>query len=280
MTGGALKCAPLPTRTLSWPFRSATLASASRLRNNDGFSGGTCTRGWDYGTTFSVERDLDFPLVVLSSICSEAKSLCSAPPAREITVTVYLPVGAASSLVSEKSYEQPSRPSVYSGDPGPGAVPSLETVLYPALAIDDHPFARTKILVVDDDFRNVFAITALLERGWAEVSAAESGADAIALLKQTPDIDIVLMDIMMPEMDGYAAIRAIRSLGFDALTIIAVTGKVVTGERKRCITAGANDYVSKPVNTQGLLSVLEPWLSARQLTPWVPAERMNGAPQQ
>ncbi len=198
-------------------------------------------------------------------------------PGEGSTFTVYLPVGAASSLVPEKSYEQPSRPSVYSGDPGPGAVPSLETVLYPALAIDDHPFARTKILVVDDDFRNVFAITALLERGWAEVSAAESGADAIALLKQTPDIDIVLMDIMMPEMDGYAAIRAIRSLGFDALTIIAVTGKVVTGERKRCIAAGANDYVSKPVNTQGLLSVLEPWLSARQLTPWVPAERMNGA---
>ena len=142
------------------------------------------------------------------------------------------------------------------------------------MAIDDHPFAGTRVLVVDDDFRNVFAITALLERGWAEVLAAESGADAIAILKQTPDIDIVLMDIMMPEMDGYAAIRAIRSLGYDALTIIAVTGKVVTGERQRCIAAGADDYVSKPVNTQGLLSTLQPWLLARQPTPWALSERV------
>jgi CheY-like chemotaxis protein len=134
------------------------------------------------------------------------------------------------------------------------------------MTIDDHPFVGAKVLVVDDDFRNVFAMTALLERGWAEVSVAESGADALALLKSTSDIDMVLMDIMMPEMDGYDAIRAIRSLGLDDVIIIAITGKVVAGERERCVAAGANDYVPKPVDTAGLLSVLEPWLPARELT--------------
>jgi CheY-like chemotaxis protein len=117
--------------------------------------------------------------------------------------------------------------------------------------------------VVDDDFRNVFALTALLERGRARVTAAESGADAIAVLEQTPDIQLVLMDIMMPVMDGYAAMRAIRALDkFKSLPIVAVTGKVVAGERERCIDAGANDYVSKPVDTGELLTAIGPWLPA------------------
>jgi signal transduction histidine kinase/HAMP domain-containing protein len=187
-------------------------------------------------------------------------------PGEGSTFTVYLPVSTTSSLAAKALSENPA--PVHTEPLHSAAVPVLsdDPEQYPAVAIDDHPFAGTKVLVVDDDFRNVFAMTALLERGWAEVSAAESGADAIALLERMPEIDIVLMDIMMPEMDGYAAIRAIRALGFDALTIIAVTGKVVAGERKRCIAAGANDYVSKPVNTQGLLSVLEPWVLTRELT--------------
>ncbi len=94
--------------------------------------------------------------------------------------------------------------------------------------------------MVDDDFRNIFAMTALLERGHAEVTVAESGAEAIAMLERTPDIDIVLMDIMMPVMDGYDTIRAIRQIEqFEALPIIAVTGKVMAGERQRCLDAGA-----------------------------------------
>ncbi|MBA3431579.1 MAG: response regulator, partial [Actinobacteria bacterium] len=123
----------------------------------------------------------------------------------------------------------------------------------------------TKILLVDDDFRNIFALSALLERGHADVVVAESGADAIAILKQTPDIDIVLMDIMMPVMDGYATIRAIREINrFKTLPVIAVTGKVMAGERKRCIDAGATDYVPKPIDTADLLGVLRPWLPDAQ----------------
>jgi CheY-like chemotaxis protein len=101
----------------------------------------------------------------------------------------------------------------------------------------------------------------VLERVHAVVTVAESGAAAIAVLEQTHDIDIVLMDIMMPGMDGYAAIRAIRALDHcKTLPIIAVTGKAVAGEHKRCIEAGANDCVLKPVDTAELLAVMRPWL--------------------
>jgi signal transduction histidine kinase/HAMP domain-containing protein/ActR/RegA family two-component response regulator len=120
-----------------------------------------------------------------------------------------------------------------------------------------------KVLVVDDDFRNVFALTALLERNYADVTVAESGHEALATLQRMPDIDIVLMDIMMPVMDGYATIRNIRALEqFADLPIIAVTGKVVGGERQRCIDAGANDYVPKPVDSAELLAAIGPWLTS------------------
>ena len=123
----------------------------------------------------------------------------------------------------------------------------------------------TKILLVDDDFRNIFALSALLERGHADVVVAESGAEAIAILEATPDIDVVLMDIMMPVMDGYETIRNIRQIErFQTLPIIAVTGKVMGGERKRCLDAGATDYVPKPVDTGELLGVLRPWLPNAQ----------------
>jgi CheY-like chemotaxis protein len=106
-------------------------------------------------------------------------------------------------------------------------------------------------------------LTALLERGHADISVAESGTDAIAILERKRDVDIVLMDIMMPGMDGYDTIRAIRQLDhYKGLPIIAVTGKVVVGERLRCIEAGANDYVPKPVDIAELLAVLGPWLPA------------------
>jgi CheY-like chemotaxis protein len=134
-----------------------------------------------------------------------------------------------------------------------------------ALTIDDNPFAGVKILVVDDDFRNIFAMTALLERGSAEVITAESAVEAISILEGIPDIDLVLMDIMMPDMDGYSAIRAIRTLDLcENLTIVAVTGKVVLGERDRCIAAGADDFTPKPVDTDSLLRVVCPWIAAKR----------------
>ncbi len=127
----------------------------------------------------------------------------------------------------------------------------------------DMDFTGATILVVDDDFRNIFAMTALLERGQARVIAAESGVEALVALRDEPGVDLVLMDIMMPEMDGYATVRAIRAdARFAALPIIAVTSKVVAGERERCIVAGANDYVTKPVDTDVLFAAIEHWLPA------------------
>jgi CheY-like chemotaxis protein len=118
---------------------------------------------------------------------------------------------------------------------------------------------------VDDDFRNIFALSALLERGHAEVVVAESGAEALAILEAMTDIDIVLMDIMMPVMDGYETIRAIRKIDrYENLPIIAVTGKVMGGERKRCLDAGATDYIPKPVGTTDLLGAIRPWLPNAQ----------------
>ena len=125
------------------------------------------------------------------------------------------------------------------------------------------PIEGVKILVVDDNIRNIYAMTALLERGHAEVTIVESGADCIATLLRSPDIDIVLMDIMMPIMDGYDTIRALRAMPqFASLPVVAVTGKAVAGERQRCLDAGASDYVPKPVAVAELLAALRPWLPA------------------
>jgi signal transduction histidine kinase/HAMP domain-containing protein/ActR/RegA family two-component response regulator len=120
-----------------------------------------------------------------------------------------------------------------------------------------------KVLVVDDDIRNIFALTTILERGNLHVISAESGEEGISVMEQTPDIDFVLMDIMMPVMDGYAAMRAMRALPSGAdLTIVAVTAKMADGERQRCIDAGANAYVSKPVDGVDFLLVLGRWVPA------------------
>ena len=134
---------------------------------------------------------------------------------------------------------------------------------HPSVALTSSSFEGTRVVVVDDDFRSLFAMSALLERGHAEVTAVESGADALATLEGKPDTDLVLMDIMMPIMDGYATIRAIRMIDrFKTLPIIAVTGKVIDGELERCLQAGANDYVPKPVDTGELISAIGPWLPA------------------
>ncbi|CAM3315493.1 ATP-binding protein [Halomonas lysinitropha] len=160
---------------------------------------------------------------------------------------------------------EPARPVFHHPVVEPGRLkekaPSSPATLHPARQAPAD-LKGTRVLVVDDDFRNLFALTALLERSRAKVLTAESGADALALLVDDGGaVDIVLMDIMMPVMDGYETIRAIRSLeGLRDLPIIAVTGKVVSGERERCIAAGANDYVPKPVDTNELLRALEPWL--------------------
>lgn len=122
--------------------------------------------------------------------------------------------------------------------------------------------ANRKILVVDDDLRNIFAIKSVLARQNARVMHADNGKDAIDTLVQDPSIDCVLMDIMMPQMDGYQAIREIRKLEqFKRLPIIALTARAMKGDRERCLDAGASDYISKPVESDNLISLLCTWLA-------------------
>jgi HAMP domain-containing protein/CheY-like chemotaxis protein/signal transduction histidine kinase len=118
-----------------------------------------------------------------------------------------------------------------------------------------------KVLVVDDDVRNIFAISSVLERHGMQVLKAENGRDAVALVEAQDDIAMVLMDIMMPGMDGYETIRAIRATpNLRSLPIIALTAKAMKGDREKCIEAGASDYIAKPVHTDQLLSLLRQWL--------------------
>ncbi len=123
--------------------------------------------------------------------------------------------------------------------------------------------AGKRVLVVDDDIRNIFALTSLLERYRIDVLYADNGRSAIAMLQETPGIDIVLMDIMMPEMDGFQAMREIRKLErFRTLPIIALTARAMKGDREKCIEAGASDYIPKPVAPDQLLFVLCAWAAA------------------
>jgi CheY-like chemotaxis protein len=125
----------------------------------------------------------------------------------------------------------------------------------------DVVLAGKRMLVVDDDVRNIFALSSVLERHGMQVVTANTGQEAIDLLQETPDVALVLMDIMMPVMDGYETTRAIRSdPRFRTLPIVALTAKAMKGDREKCLEAGASDYLAKPVNTDQLLSVLRQWL--------------------
>jgi signal transduction histidine kinase/HAMP domain-containing protein/ActR/RegA family two-component response regulator len=224
------------------------IADADRERVFEAFAQGDGTTARQYGGTglgLSISRELAGLLGGEIALTSDSD--------HSSIFTLYLPLEAAS--VAEP----------------PSATPAVEAVSadpHTPNDLDDHPCAGVKVLIVDDDYRNVFALTALLERADAEVIGVESGPDALAALDEASDIDLVLMDIMMPVMDGYATIRAIRAQDrFESLPIVAVTGKVVGGERQRCIDAGANDYVPKPVDTAELLAAIRPWLPTQEKAP-------------
>jgi len=122
--------------------------------------------------------------------------------------------------------------------------------------------ANRKVLIVDDDVRNVFALTGALEQCGMTVLNAESGKEGVEILKSEPDVELVLMDIMMPELDGYDTIRIIRGYQqFRTLPIIALTAKAMKGDREKCLEAGASDYIAKPVNVEQLTSLLRVWLN-------------------
>jgi CheY-like chemotaxis protein len=119
-----------------------------------------------------------------------------------------------------------------------------------------------KVLVVDDDARNIFALTSLLENHGMEVTSATNGRHAIEILQSNESLHAVLMDIMMPEMDGYETMRQIRrEARFKNLPILALTAKAMKGDREKCLDAGASDYIAKPVNSDQLLSLLRVWLN-------------------
>jgi HAMP domain-containing protein/signal transduction histidine kinase/DNA-binding response OmpR family regulator len=144
----------------------------------------------------------------------------------------------------------------------------------------DSKLAGKKALVVDDDLRNIFALTSILEHHDLRVVHAENGRAGIEVLKSTPDIDVVLMDIMMPEMDGYETIKAIRDFPeFRSMPIIALTAKAMKGDREKCIEAGASDYVTKPVDLDQLFSVLRVWISHNTGEPFGPPEAQRSGAQ-
>jgi CheY-like chemotaxis protein len=121
--------------------------------------------------------------------------------------------------------------------------------------------AGTKMLIVDDDIRNIYSLTSVLESYNVEVLHAERGRDGIAILEQNPDIDIGLIDIMMPEMDGYETMQHIRARDSLAeVPLIAVTAKAMKGDRQKCLDAGASDYIAKPVDIELLLALLRVWI--------------------
>ena len=141
------------------------------------------------------------------------------------------------------------------------SLPELQRKMLEEIHALDGGLAGRKVLIVDDDLRNIFALSSLLERQQMHVLFAENGRDGIEVLEKDPTIEIVLMDIMMPEMDGYDTMRAIRRIPrFKSLPIITLTAKAMKGDRDKCIAAGASDYITKPVDVAQLLSLMRVWL--------------------
>ncbi len=230
---------------------------------------GTARKYGGTGLGLSISRELAWLL-------GGELRLVESEPGKGSTFALYLPLRApepAAKAAPQGSMLQETIPQETNSGPTTDAddraaiKPGERTLL---IIEDDARFADSlsavslagkKVLVVDDDVRNIFALTALLESHKMAVLSAESGRAAIDALGQNPDVNIVLMDVMMPEMDGFEAMRQIRLMKqFESLPMIALTGKAMPGDRKKCIAAGASDYLSKPVDTDQLLSLLRLWL--------------------
>ncbi|EDY20755.1 GAF sensor hybrid histidine kinase [Chthoniobacter flavus Ellin428] len=142
-----------------------------------------------------------------------------------------------------------------------GDLPEAKRNMLETLHRSNEALRGRKVLIVDDDARNIFALSIVLENQEMNIISATNGRQAIELIENTPDLSMVLMDIMMPEMDGYETMRRIRNNArFRSLPILALTAKAMKGDREKCLEAGASDYIAKPVNTDQLLSLLRVWL--------------------
>jgi CheY-like chemotaxis protein len=178
----------------------------------------------------------------------------------EIQVSSEPGKGSTFTLLLPTSMERvaPDREPAPSGPNGNGRV-DLEAVARSAETAD--VVRGRRVLIVDDDVRNVYALTSVLEDHGLEVLCAHDGRQGIELLRRNPGVDLVLLDIMMPEMDGYETMRAIRELdGFRNLPIIALTAKAMRGDRDKSLAAGASDYITKPVEVEHLLEMMRVWL--------------------
>jgi CheY-like chemotaxis protein len=141
-------------------------------------------------------------------------------------------------------------------------LPKSKQIIINKLYDRESIFHKKKILLVDDDSRNIFALSKVLQEHGMEVVKAENGKVSLDMLSLHNDIDLVLMDIMMPEMDGYEAMRQIRSQAkFKKLPVIALTAKAMKDDKQKCIDAGANDYITKPLDADQLLSLMRVWMS-------------------
>jgi CheY-like chemotaxis protein len=183
--------------------------------------------------------------------------------ARDLTKKEELKLGRATKTIVIKEVRSPERlkDEVAAILEGPGS--TLPQPGSNGHEIDDSLLAGKKVLVVDDDIRNIFALTAMLERHDMTVISVDSGQEALDTLHARDDIHVALVDVMMPEMDGYQTMTKMRDLStFRERPIIALTAKAMKGDREKCIDAGASDYIAKPVNTTELLSMLKSWLNS------------------
>ncbi len=191
----------------------------------------------------------------------------SSAPGKGSTFVLYLPLAhktVEADAKTDPAARAPGFSAAYAGRPVPAKPLSRARLQVPPAVMREvrEELAGRKVLIVDDDIRNIFALTASLEQFGMAVVNAESGKDAIEMLKTEPGIDVVLMDIMMPELDGFDTIRIIRGLEpFRDIPIIAVTAKAMKEDRDKCLEAGASDYISKPVNVEQLSLLLRASLS-------------------
>ncbi|SCK23404.1 Signal transduction histidine kinase [Variovorax sp. HW608] len=200
-----------------------------------------------------------------------AEFIESRPPARQLPVVLFHPEGSVPpgwepgpngpALCLAPSLERLVDATTFFLHRGIAVMTQAERAAVDAVGETVRTLAGKKALIVDDDIRNIFALAAVLDEQGMQIVSAENGRDAIRQVEEDPDIDVVLMDIMMPEMDGMETMRALRRLPRGKhLPLIAVTAKAMKGDREKCIEAGAWDYLSKPVETAHLLVVLRGWL--------------------
>jgi signal transduction histidine kinase/HAMP domain-containing protein/CheY-like chemotaxis protein len=179
-------------------------------------------------------------------------------PGRGSTFTLYLPVRHGAPGGTSAPPENGAAATTISRN---GAAPTASSAAGTLAGIEEDPLDGAKILIVDDDARSVFALTSVFERFGAEVLYAENGRTGIETLERNGDISLVLMDVMMPELDGNATLRAIRRMPqFADLPIIALTAQAMKGDREKSISAGASDYIPKPVETHHLLQLMRRWM--------------------